>query len=140
MVMLSSENINYFVNFTKNHVRELFNGNMEACNRYIEENLGRIVSMMDRYSSENNQWWLEDGENMAYHQLKEIDSMLVEYSQFIDQLSRLVNRPITSLDINKNYPYLVNEANIAYTNFMREKILSRYLSKEQKSEPEMQIF
>lgn len=137
--MLSSENINYFVHFTKSHVHELFNGNMEACNRYIEENLGRIVSMMDKYSSENNPWWLEENENMAYHQLKEIDSMLVDYTRFIDQLSRLVNRPVTSLDINKNYPYLVAEANEAYTNFMREKILSRYIPKQQERQSEMQM-
>ncbi len=138
--MFSSENISYFVKFNKNHVHDMFNGNQEACNRYIEENLPRVVAMMDKYTESGNPWWLEENENMAYHQLKEIDSMLVEYSKFTDHLSRLVNRPITSLDINKNYPFLLAEANEAYTDFIREQVLNRYIKKEHEQQPQVQIF
>ena len=138
--MFSSENISYFVKFNKSHVHDMFNGNQEACNRYIEENLPRVVAMMDKYTESGNPWWLEENENMAYHQLKEIDSMLVEYSKFTDHLSRLVNRPITSLKIKKNYPFLLAEANEAYTDFIREQVLNRYIKKEHEQQPQVQIF
>ena len=123
---MRSENIAYYIKFMRSQTPSMFNGNNEACSRYIEENLKSAVQMMDKYSESNNPWWLSVDENMAYHQLKEHDIMLVDYATFIDRLSRLLDRPIQSFEIGKNYNSLIFEAHEAYTDFMRAKIMHRY--------------
>lgn len=126
---MRSENITYYINFIRGQTSTRFNGNNEECSRFIEENLQRTVAMMDKYTENGNPWWLNNDANMAYHQLKEFDTLIVDYPIFIDSLSRLLNRPIQSFEIGKNYSTLIQEANSAYTNYMREKIMHRYTEK-----------
>ena len=123
---MESENIAYFISFVRSQCGTTFKGDVRACNHYIEENLPACVSMMDKYSGQNNPWWLEYDENMAYHQLKEIDTLIVDYSIFIDTLSRLCDRPITSIDINKDYLNLVAEAKERYAEHVKTKILENH--------------
>lgn len=119
---MQKENITYYINF----VRKNFTGSREACNLFIEENLKDTVEMMDRYTAQNNPWWLNNDANMAYHQLKEFDYLIVDYASFIDALSRLLDRPIQSFEIGKNYTKLIEEAHIAYTNHVQQEVLQRY--------------
>ncbi len=132
---MEKSNIAYYVNF----IRSTYQGSHENCNRYIEENLKPSVEMMDKYTKQHNQWWLENSANMAYHQLKEIDTVIVEYATFIDALSRLLNRPIQSFEISKNYSNLLNETNNAYTNLVREQVVEHYHIPQRKIEAEHQL-
>ena len=132
---MEKSNIAYYVNF----IRSTYQGSHENCNRYIEENLKPSVEMMDKYTKQHNQWWLENSANMAYHQLKEIDTVIVEYATFIDALSRLLNRPIQSFEISKNYSNLLNETNNAYTNLVKEQVMEHYHIPQRKVEIERQL-
>ncbi len=127
---MESANISYFITFVRSQINTTFKGDVHACNRYIEENLATCVTMMDKYTEQNNPWWLQRDANMAYHQLKEMDTLIVDYSIFIDTLSRLVDRPITSIDINKDYNNLMIEANEKYAEYVKNEVLEKHFSKQ----------
>ena len=116
---MESENIAYYIDFVRKQQNSSFSGNREACNRYIEETLADVVKMMDRYSAENNRWWLRHDEKMAYFQLKEISTIIVEYTDFMENLSRLLERPIQSFEVGQNYWLTLQEATTAYSEWQK---------------------
>lgn len=126
---MRSENIAYYINFIRSQTSTRFNGNYDECSRFIEANLPKAVRMMDSYSEQGNPWWLNNDANMAYHQLKECDTLIVDYSIFIDSLSRLLNRPIQSFEIGKDYNHLIEEAHTAYSDYMFNQVKNHFAPK-----------
>ena len=112
--VLHKENIDYYIRFVRNQQNSSFGGSALLCDEFIEETIHDAVAMMDRYSEQNNRWWLKYDERMAYFQLIEISYMIVDYTLFTAKLSILLDRPIQSFEIGQNYWSTLQEAKKAY--------------------------
>ncbi|MBR4270986.1 MAG: hypothetical protein IKQ31_04890 [Clostridia bacterium] len=116
---MENDNIAYYINFIRKQQNTSFGGSREKCNRFIEETLPDVLKMMDKYSAEDNRWWLTGGATMAYYQLKEISTIIVEYTDFMENLSRLLERPIQSFEVGQNYWATLQEATVAYRDYVK---------------------
>ena len=119
---MRKENVDYYIRFVRNQQNSSFGGSARNCDEYIEETIHEAVAMMDRYSEQNNPWWLHYDEKMAYFQLKEISYMIVDYTIFMEELSRLLNRPIQSFEVGQNYWATLQEAESAYKDWQKEQL------------------
>jgi len=119
---MRKENVDYYIRFVRNQQNSSFGGSALNCDEYIEETIHDAVAMMDRYSEQNNPWWLHHDEKMAFFQLKEISYMIVDYTIFMEELSRLLNRPIQSFEVGQNYWATLQEAESAYKDWQKEQL------------------
>jgi len=119
---MEKENVNYYIQFVRNQQNSSFGGSALNCDEYIEETIHDAVAMMDKYSAQGNRWWLRHDEKMAYFQLKEISTMIVDYTLFMENLSRLLNRPIQSFEVGQNYWATLQEANECYKIWQAEQL------------------
>ncbi len=114
-----NDNEIYYTKFVQRQLKSSFNGNQAACKRFLDETLPDVLKMMDRYSAQDNRWWLTGGAPMAYYQLKEISTIIVEYTDFMENLSRLLGRPIQSFEVGQNYWATLQEADEAYCDYVK---------------------
>ncbi len=122
---MMKENVDYYIRFVRNQQNSSFGGSARNCDEYIEETIHDAVAMMDRYTEQNNRWWLRCDEKMAYFQLKEISYLIVDYTIFMEELSRLLQRPIQSFEVGQNYWSTLQEANGAYAAWQEEQRLKQ---------------
>ena len=80
--------------------------------RQTFEKVLSCLTAMDEYGE--NRWWLsKDKKVLGYYQLK-TNILLISYPQFIDSLTHLLGRSVSTIELGLNRDCLMDEAEKAF--------------------------